>query len=115
MKMNIIKKRKGALLLQTLVLSVIMAMIGVMILKWALARYILASRFYRSSVSRARVEGCLFKKVSEWGKTFSDAPNGTDCNFSVSDKESADKNVKINVNVISGTAVRFKIEQDDYY
>lgn len=116
----IVKKRKGSMLLQTLVMAVIMAMIGVMILKWILMRYTLASRFYKSTVSKARVEGCLFYKVSNWGawgtsKEIMTTPEGSDCSFNATSRESSTGKVNIDVDVISGTAVSFKIEQDDYY
>ena len=43
--------RKGAILLQTLVMSVILSMISVMILKWIMARYIIVNRVNQSAVN----------------------------------------------------------------
>lgn len=41
--------KKGAILLQTLVMSVILSMISVMVLKWVLARYIIVNRVQQSA------------------------------------------------------------------
>lgn len=40
--------RKGVVLSQTLVISVILSMISVMVMKWVLARYVMAARNYRA-------------------------------------------------------------------
>jgi hypothetical protein len=63
--MKIIFKR-GSMLLQTLVMCVIMAMIGVMVLKWVMARYMLSARLYRSSVAKVRTEGCASRVQATW-------------------------------------------------
>ncbi|MBU2529984.1 MAG: hypothetical protein KKD35_02995 [Elusimicrobia bacterium] len=63
--MKIIFKR-GSMLLQTLVMCVIMAMIGVMVLKWVMARYMLSARIYRSNVAKVRTEGCMARVKSQW-------------------------------------------------
>ena len=69
--MKIIFKR-GSMLLQTLVMCVIMAMIGVMVLKWVMARYMLSARLYRSNASKVRTEGCYSKINAEMSAKMSD-------------------------------------------
>ena len=69
--MKIIFKR-GSMLLQTLVMCVIMAMIGVMVLKWVMARYMLSARLYRSNASKVRTEGCYSKINSQMSAKISD-------------------------------------------
>lgn len=58
--------RRGTVLLQTLVVSVIISMIAVMVMKWVLARYTLASRVQRGAVAEARVDGCVSDRTSRW-------------------------------------------------
>ncbi|HBE87552.1 MAG TPA: hypothetical protein DDW67_00215 [Elusimicrobia bacterium] len=53
-----LRLRRGTILLQTLVVSVIISMIAVMVMKWVLARYTLASRVQRAAVAEARADGC---------------------------------------------------------
>lgn len=60
------KSRKGAILLQTTVTCILVAIIGVMILKWALLRYFLAGKAYQNVGARARAEGYLMNRVSYW-------------------------------------------------
>ena len=75
--MKIIFKR-GSMLLQTLVMCVIMAMIGVMVLKWVMARYMLSTRLYRSSEAKIRTEGCL-SKTNANRSNFSSMPTSGSC------------------------------------
>ncbi|MDQ7774320.1 MAG: hypothetical protein RDU13_12475 [Elusimicrobiales bacterium] len=56
--------RRGTVLLQTLVVSVIISMIAVMVMKWVLARYTLATRVQRSAKAEARADGCIGASVS---------------------------------------------------
>lgn len=58
--------RRGVVLLQTLVTSVILSMIAVMVLKWVLGRYMLAARNYRSTVSKAHTQGVSMQNFSAW-------------------------------------------------
>lgn len=58
--------KKGAVLLQTLVTSVLLSMIAVMVLKWVLARYTIASRVQRSSMANARTVGYANLTTSSW-------------------------------------------------
>lgn len=58
--------RKGVILLQTLVMSVIISMIAVMVLKWVLGRYMLAARTYRAAKSYSHSEGYSGKITSGW-------------------------------------------------
>ncbi|MBU2573392.1 MAG: hypothetical protein KKH28_04875 [Elusimicrobia bacterium] len=59
MKQRLIWK-KGAILLQTLVMSILLSMIAVMVMRWVLARYVLVGRVYRSLAFNARGEGYAF-------------------------------------------------------
>lgn len=54
--------RRGVVLLQTLVLSVVLSMMAVMVMKWVLARYMLAARNYRSNeaVAHSQYVNSLF-------------------------------------------------------
>jgi hypothetical protein len=49
--------RKATVLLQTLVMSVILSMMGVMVLKWVLGRYLLSARTFRSTTVRMNAQG----------------------------------------------------------
>ncbi len=49
--------RKGTALLQTLVMSILLSMIAVSLMKWVLARYMIAARNYRSAAATTRVDG----------------------------------------------------------
>ena len=60
--------KKGAVLLQTLVMSVLLCMIAVMVMKWVLARYVITGRMYRSSAANIRVKGCVMYKVTDMSK-----------------------------------------------
>ncbi len=75
--MKIIFKR-GSMLLQTLVMCVIMSMIGVMVLKWGTARYMLSARLYRSATAKVRTEGCM-SKINAERSDFSPMPNNGSC------------------------------------
>ncbi len=67
--------KKGTVLLQTLVMSVILSMIAVSLMKWVLARYMMAARNYRSVAATARSVGYLQDRVSSWG--YQDMLTGT--------------------------------------
>ena len=60
------RRRKGVILLQTLVMSVMVCMIAVMVLKWVLSRYMLTSRDYRSSISNTRSTGYAQQRFASW-------------------------------------------------
>lgn len=70
--------RRGTVLLQTLVVSVIISMIAVMVMKWVLARYTLASRVQRGAVAEARADGCYADRSSAWNVTGLPSPGGCD-------------------------------------
>lgn len=61
--------RRGVVLLQTLVITVILSMISVMVLKWIMARYMMAARNYRSVTTRARAHGYFHDRFSTWNFT----------------------------------------------
>lgn len=54
------------MLVQTLVISVILSMIAVMVMKWVLARYVLAARNYRASESAAHSQWVAAEQLSRW-------------------------------------------------
>ena len=104
--MKIIFKR-GAMLLQTLVMCIIMTMIGVMVLKWVMARYMLSSRLYRSAEAKARTEGCVAKVGAGLGTNFHSVPSGGSC----TDPET-NKVIKYKANPFTPNKFDFVIEQD---
>lgn len=58
--------KKGAVLLQTLVMSVILSLIAVMVLKWVLARYGIVTRVQRSSMANGRGVGYATSASESW-------------------------------------------------
>lgn len=64
--MNRRRWRKGVILLQTLVMSVVLSLMAVMVLKWVLGRYMLAARAYRTSKSFSHSEGYAASVTSSW-------------------------------------------------
>lgn len=60
-------------LLQTLVMSVLLSMIAVMLMKWILARYLLAARNYRATEAKSRSQGITAEQFSRWN--FQDRPD----------------------------------------
>ncbi|PKM96526.1 MAG: hypothetical protein CVU79_13035 [Elusimicrobia bacterium HGW-Elusimicrobia-3] len=58
--------KKGIVLVQTLVISVILSMIAVMVMKWVLARYMLAARNYRSSEAASHSQWVAADRLSQW-------------------------------------------------
>ena len=73
--MNIRRRRKGVILMQTLVMSVILSLLAVMVLKWVLGRYMLAARAFRSTKSSSHSEGYSGRITSNWN--FNANPAGT--------------------------------------
>jgi hypothetical protein len=61
-------------LLQTLVMSVVLSMMAVMVMKWVLARYMLAARNYRSSESVAHAQYVNFL-FAGWNSNFASIPS----------------------------------------
>lgn len=57
--------KKGAILLQTLVMSVILSLIAVMVLKWVLARYLIVSRIQASSRNTGNAQGYAAFKLNK--------------------------------------------------
>ncbi len=60
------RRRKGMVLLQTLVISVILSMIAVMVMKWVLGRYMLAARNFRSAEAKIHSQGYSGKQFAAW-------------------------------------------------
>ena len=67
--------RKGVVLLQTLVMSVLLSMIAVMVMKWVLARYLMAARNYRASEARAHSDYIPGALVGGWVFNTSPVPS----------------------------------------
>lgn len=72
------------MLLQTLVMSVVLSMMAVMVMKWVLARYLLAARNYRAAEAKGRSQGVTGRNFATWNPwhpgfpTFAAIPtNGT--------------------------------------
>ena len=68
--------RKGMILLQTLVMTVIFSMISVMVMQWVLGRYMIAARTYRSSVTKVHSQGYFFNLFSTWKDDLGSIPSG---------------------------------------
>lgn len=58
--------KRGAVLLQTLVMAVTLSMIAVMVMKWVLARYLLAARNYRATEAKSRAQLVTDDRFSMW-------------------------------------------------
>jgi hypothetical protein len=65
--------KRGAVLLQTLVMAIMLSTIAVMLMKWVLARYLLAARNYRATEAKSRSEMVTGQQFSQWN--FQDFPN----------------------------------------
>lgn len=65
--------KRGVVLLQTLVMSVLLSMIAVMLMKWILSRYLLAARNYRATEAKSRSQGISADHFSRWN--YQDTPN----------------------------------------
>jgi hypothetical protein len=99
--MNIRRRRKGVILLQTLVMSVVLSLMAVMVLKWVLGRYMLAARAYRSTKSFSHTEGYSAGLLSRWN--FNASPAAMDYPGAISydnQNVSYTNNVSGNTNVI---------------
>jgi hypothetical protein len=65
-------RRKGAILLQTLVVSVLLSMIAVTVMRWVMSRYLIANRAVRTSVSVSSSQGYAglsmekIKSITNW-------------------------------------------------
>lgn len=68
--MTRLSRKKGIVLLQTLILSVILSMIAMMMLKWVLGRYMSAARTTRSTTARGHSQGYVNFVTSNWNKDF---------------------------------------------
>lgn len=65
--------KRGAVLLQTLVMAIMLSMIAVMLMKWVLARYLLAARNYRATEAKARSQMVTGEQFTRWN--FQDFPS----------------------------------------
>ncbi|MBI4802685.1 MAG: hypothetical protein HY796_09210 [Elusimicrobia bacterium] len=97
MKPRLIWKR-GAILLQTLVMSILLSMIAIMVMKWVLARYVLVGRMHRNIAANTRGEGYMSTQFcsSNW-KDVGSIPTSASTNLDNPPKS-------FNFNVVSGTA-----------
>lgn len=91
-------KNSGVILLQTLIMVLILAMIGVMTLKWVLGRYLITTRVSKSINCKALADACLAQRIASWnGGT---PKNNDDCVIN---------GKTVNVKVI-GDKVTFKVD-----
>lgn len=58
--------KRGAILLQTLVMSVLLSLMAVMVLKWVLARYMVANRMQASAKNTGSAQGYASSNVNTW-------------------------------------------------
>ena len=74
--------RRGMVLLQTLVISVVLSMISVMVLKWIMGRYMMAARNYRSVTTRGRAHGYFHDRFATWNFNTTGMPANSVANVS---------------------------------
>ena len=60
-------RRKGSVLLETLIISLLLSYISVMVMKWVLARYSLATHAYLTNIARGHA-GYVSNQYSMWDK-----------------------------------------------
>lgn len=97
-------KAKGVILLQTMVMVLILAMIGVMTLKWVLGRHTIVTRVSKSINCRALADACLAQKIAQWGGV--DPANGSQ---SCSIENPNDVTVNISNNPTGGKKIDFVV------
>ena len=68
--------RRGMMLFQTLVMSVILCIISVMVMQWVLGRHMVATRTYRSSASKIHTQGYSLNLFSNWQDNLDSIPPG---------------------------------------
>jgi hypothetical protein len=73
--------RRGVVLLQTLVITVILSMISVMVLKWVMGRYMMAARNYRSVTTRGRAHGYFQDRFATWNFNTTGMPGNSPANI----------------------------------
>ena len=59
-------KRRGSILLHTLVISVVVAMSSVMVMQWVLSRYIISARTYKSNMTMVHLNGFIALKLANY-------------------------------------------------
>jgi len=69
--------KRGAILLQTLVMSVLLSLISVMVLKWVLARYIIVNRVKASAVNTGNAQGYATNCTQVWSWATATPPNNS--------------------------------------
>ena len=67
-------RRKGSVLLETLIISVLLSYISVMVMQWVLARYSLATHAYLSGAARLHA-GYAAERISIWNNGTAPAGN----------------------------------------
>jgi hypothetical protein len=63
---RVLKSKRGSMLLHTVLMAVILATMGALILKWALARYSIVTKYKRKVNAKALIEACMVQKWAEW-------------------------------------------------
>jgi hypothetical protein len=69
--------RKASVLLQTLVMTVLISMMGVMVLKWVLGRYMFAVRNFHSATTRLNAQGFSDTLYPAWYHAGVSAPTSS--------------------------------------
>ncbi|MFA6583772.1 MAG: hypothetical protein WCS77_05695 [Elusimicrobiaceae bacterium] len=87
------KSNKGSVLLQAIVLSVIMAMIAVLTLKWTLSRRSDVVRSRNSVEAKTYIEYCMAQKQLEWSLPSAKVESGK-CTF-----KTGETTITVNVDV----------------
>ena len=64
--MTHLRWKKGIVLMQTLILSIVLATLAMMLLKWVLGRYMSVARTTRSTVARAHSQGYAANLFATW-------------------------------------------------
>jgi len=76
--MNRFTRRKGMMLLQTLIMAVLLSMISVMVMQWVLGRYMIAARTQRSNASKTHTTGYADCHLSAWNFNWGTIPSACD-------------------------------------
>ena len=108
-KLVLLKNNKGTLLMHTVVLSVIMAMMGTMMLKWATNRYETVAKSRRQIKASAMAQSCLAKKMLGWADNppLDAASADLDCQVEIEDGTVVD--MKLGTEALPGPAGSFAI------
>jgi hypothetical protein len=106
--MNRFSSKRGTLLVQTLVLTVLLSFIATLMLKWNFGRHTVSSKVRRSIDARTYIESCMAQKASLWG-TNNQPKDGTTETCVFQDAPAAGQTITVDVS-ISGTNITYKLD-----